>query len=110
MHFSKLSLRGAFLFDNKLEIFITSKEKHSPLRHQVQIFVCKKPYGDKVENAFAYAKSRSPEQIDCDKTFKELCCEWLDSAKLRVKHSSYCCYEKLINKHIIPYFEDVSYD
>lgn len=58
---------------------------------------------------FAYAKSRSPEQIDCDKTFKELCCEWLASAKLRVKHSSYCCYEKLINEHIIPYYEDMSY-
>lgn len=26
-----------------------------------------------------------------------------------MKHSSYCCYEKLINKHIIPYFENIGY-
>lgn len=57
----------------------------------------------------AYANTGSPECIACDKTFKELCEEWLASAKLRVKHSSYCCYEKLINKHVIPYFEDIKY-
>ncbi len=57
----------------------------------------------------AYADAGSPERIACDKTFKELCEEWLASAKLRVKHSSYCCYEKLINKHVIPYFEDIKY-
>ena len=57
----------------------------------------------------AYADSGSPERITCDKTFKELCEEWLASAKLRVKHSSYCCYEKLINKHIIPYFGNIGY-
>lgn len=45
----------------------------------------------------------------CGKTFKDLCEEWLASAKLRVKHSSYCCYEKLINKHVISYFEDIGY-
>ena len=38
-----------------------------------------------------------------------MCEEWLTSAKLRVKHSSYCCYEKLINKHIIPYFGNIGY-
>ena len=57
----------------------------------------------------AYADMGSSERITCDKTFKELCEEWLASAKLRVKHSSYCCYEKLINKHVIPYFEDIKY-
>ena len=57
----------------------------------------------------AYADMGSSERIACDKTFKELCEEWLASAKLRVKHSSYCCYEKLINKHVIPYFEDIKY-
>lgn len=57
----------------------------------------------------AYADTGSPERIIYDKTFKELCEEWLASAKLRVKHSSYCCYEKLINKHIIPYFGNIGY-
>lgn len=52
---------------------------------------------------YAYADAGSPERVACDKTFKNLCEEWLASAKLRVKHSSYCCYEKLIGKHIIPY-------
>ncbi|MDE7192874.1 MAG: hypothetical protein K2O14_02785 [Oscillospiraceae bacterium] len=52
---------------------------------------------------YAYSDMGNSEQSVCDKTFKELCEEWLASAKLRVKHSSYCCYEKLINKHIIPY-------
>ncbi len=57
----------------------------------------------------AYAGMGNSAEKTCDKTFKELCHEWPASAKLRVKHSSYCCYEKLINKHIIPYFEDISY-
>lgn len=57
----------------------------------------------------AYADMGSFAQGTCDKTFKELCVEWLASAKLRVKHSSYCCYEKLIDKHVIPYFEDMKY-
>lgn len=57
----------------------------------------------------AYADQGSSAQSVCDKTFKELCAEWLASAKLRVKHSSYCCYEKLVSKHVIPYFEDMKY-
>lgn len=59
---------------------------------------------------FAYSDLSSTAQGKCDKTLKELCDEWLASAKLRVKHSSYFCYEKLINKHVISYFEDISYD
>lgn len=57
----------------------------------------------------AYADLGSSAQSICDKTLKELCWEWLASAKLRVKKSSYCCYEKLISKHILPYFEDIGY-
>lgn len=57
----------------------------------------------------AYAETGNATSNTCDKTFRELCCEWLASAKLRVKHTSYCCYEKLINKHVIPYFEDIGY-
>ena len=57
----------------------------------------------------AYAESGNPTSNTCGKTLRELCCEWLASAKLRVKHSSYCCYEKLINKHVIPYFEEIGY-
>ena len=37
---------------------------------------------------YAYADAGSPERVACDKTFKNLCEEWLASAKLRVKHSS----------------------
>lgn len=57
----------------------------------------------------SYANAESSVQNVCNKTFKELCIEWLSSAKLRVKQSSYSCYEKLINKHILPYFEDMMY-
>ena len=57
----------------------------------------------------AYVETGNSTSNTCGKTFRELCCEWLASAKLRVKHSSYCCYEKLINKHVIPYFEDIGY-
>lgn len=45
----------------------------------------------------------------CCKSLKELSYEWLDSVKLRVKQSSYCCYERIVTKHIIPYFEDIGY-
>ena len=58
----------------------------------------------------SYADLSSSSQNKCGKTFKELCEEWLASAKLRVKQSSYCCYEKLISKHVISYFEDIGYD
>lgn len=58
----------------------------------------------------AYAETGISSQNICEKTLKELCNEWLASAKLRVKKSSYCCYEKLINKHILPYFENISYN
>lgn len=58
---------------------------------------------------YAYSDMGNSEQSVCDKTFTELCEEWLASAKLRVKHSSYCCYEKLINKHIISYFGNIGY-
>lgn len=57
----------------------------------------------------AYADTENSEETACDKTFKELCREWLASAKLRVKQSSYCCYEKLINRYVIPYFENMKY-
>lgn len=56
-----------------------------------------------------YANSVDPARNICGKTLRELCIEWLASAKLRVKSSSYCCYEKLISKHILPYFEDIDY-
>lgn len=49
-------------------------------------------------------------QKSCNKTLKELCIEWLASARLRVKPSSYCCYERLVSKHIITYFDDIAYD
>lgn len=39
----------------------------------------------------------------------ELCFEWLKSAKLRAKESSYYCYEKLVNKHILSYFKNIKY-
>lgn len=58
---------------------------------------------------YAYAEHSNFTQTICEKTLKELCDEWLASAKLRVKKSSYCCYEKLINKHILPYFENICY-
>jgi len=58
----------------------------------------------------AYTDLGGSAQNVCNKTLKELCCEWLACAKLRVKFSSYCCYEKLITKYILPYFEDIGYE
>lgn len=55
----------------------------------------------------AYADLSNSTQNICNKIFKELCHEWFSSARLHVKHSSYCCYEKLIAKHITPYFGDI---
>lgn len=55
-----------------------------------------------------YTTGNSPQTVP-DKKFKDLCFEWLASAKLRVKTSSYYCYEKIIFKHIIPYFEEIEY-
>lgn len=49
-------------------------------------------------------------QKSYNKTLKELCIEWLASARLRVKPSSYCCYERLVSKHSITYFDDIAYD
>ncbi len=59
---------------------------------------------------YAYSEQSNSAQTICEKTLKELCVEWLASAKLRVKKSSYCCYEKLITKYILPYFEGIRYD
>lgn len=57
----------------------------------------------------AYADLGGSAQNVCNKSLKELCLEWLACAKLRVKFSSYCCYEKLITKYVLPYFEGISY-
>ena len=56
----------------------------------------------------AYRYTNGSESI-CRKSLKELSLEWLSSIKLRVKQSSYCCYERIVTKHIIPYFMDIRY-
>lgn len=58
----------------------------------------------------AYTSSEKYSGIICAKTLSELCDEWLSSAKLRVKQSSYCCYERLIYTYILPYFGMIKYD
>ena len=45
----------------------------------------------------------------CSKTLRELSFEWLYSISLKVKESSYYCYERTVVHHIIPYFEDTAY-
>ena len=57
----------------------------------------------------AYATSEKYSSTVCCKTLQELSFEWLGCAKLRIKESSYCCYEKIVTKHIIPYFEQIKY-
>ena len=49
----------------------------------------------------AYTSIEKYNTISCAKTLSEICAEWLSCAKLRVKRSSYCCYERNINKHIL---------
>lgn len=58
----------------------------------------------------AYTSSEKYSGTVCTKTLSELCDEWLSCAKLRVKQSSYCCYERLIITHILPYFGNMKYD
>lgn len=57
----------------------------------------------------AYTSIEKYNTISCAKTLSEICAEWLSCAKLRVKRSSYCCYERNINKHILPYFKQTKY-
>lgn len=57
----------------------------------------------------AYTSIEKYNTISCAKTLSEICAEWLSCAKLRVKRSSYCCYERNINKHILPYFKKTKY-
>ena len=40
----------------------------------------------------------------------DLCDEWLTAVKLKVKASTYSCYQMKINKHILPYFGELQYD
>lgn len=62
---------------------------------------------EKMLNAYTTSEKYSP--VVCSKTLQELSLEWLGCAKLRVKESSYCCYEKIVTKHIIPYFKQIKY-
>lgn len=56
----------------------------------------------------AYKNGNSSHSF-CHKSMRELSLEWLCSVKLRVKQSSFCCYERIVTRHIIPYFEDMDY-
>lgn len=58
---------------------------------------------------YAYTTSEKYSPVVCGKTLQELSLEWLGSAKLRVKESSYFCYEKIVTRHIIPYFKQIKY-
>lgn len=62
---------------------------------------------EKMLNAYANSEKYSP--VSCSKTVQELSIEWLSCAKIRVKESSYCCYEKIVRKHIISYFKKTKY-
>ena len=62
---------------------------------------------EKMLNAYTTSEKYLP--VVCGKTLQELSLEWLGSAKLRVKESSYFCYEKIVTKHIIPYFKQIKY-
>lgn len=57
----------------------------------------------------AYAASEKYSPVVCSKTLQELSLEWLSCAKLRVKESSYCCYERIVTKYKIPYFKQTKY-
>ena len=44
------------------------------------------------------------------RTVRELCMEWLTSVKLRVKQSTYACYQLKLNKYILPVFGGLVYN
>ena len=43
-------------------------------------------------------------------TIQELMEEWLNAVRLKVKLSTYACYEMKVNKHILPEFGDLAYE
>ena len=38
--------------------------------------------------------------------FKEIATEWLEQRKITIKESTYAKYSMIINKHLLPYFEN----
>ena len=44
------------------------------------------------------------------RTVGELCMEWLTAIRLRVKKSTYACYQLKVNKYILPVFGGLAYD
>lgn len=62
---------------------------------------------EKMLSAYTFAEKYS--EITCTKTLSELCDEWLTCTKLRVKQSSYCCYERNIRTHIVAFFKTAKY-
>ena len=46
----------------------------------------------------------------CKMTVKDLCAEWLQAVKLRVKPSTYSCYKLKTDKHLIPEFGNTRFD
>ena len=44
------------------------------------------------------------------RTVGDLCNEWLSAVKLKVKQSTYACYQLKVNKHILPAFGEMVYD
>lgn len=47
--------------------------------------------------------------VGCSKNFSEILLAWLESVKPRIKESSYQCYLRKLNLHILPYFEGKKY-
>lgn len=49
---------------------------------------------------------KSTKEISAKKSVDEVCKEWLNKAKIRLKYSSFCVYYSIFHNHIAPYFKN----
>jgi integrase len=66
-------------------------------------------YSEAKEKLYRLKIENSPAVKSCSLLFSDAVMLWLDSAKNRIKESSYVCYLNKIRLHIVPYFKCIKY-
>ena len=65
-----------------------------------------KTYTEAKRKVKTYEKSSVKKVATTKKDINEVCEEWLDRAKMRLKESSYARYYIIVHTHILPYFKN----
>ena len=108
---SKISRRGENIYKRKdgrweARIIMKYDEQDKPCYKSFYA----SSYTEVKEKVKSYQKQEiKPKTITC-KTVDEVCNEWLESMRVRIKQSTYALYYTKITKHIIPYFKDIKVD